>query len=106
MVVEIDNKTTQLKYTFRAYIIYEEITGNSFIPSGYKELVTLFYSVYMASNKESLITFDAFIDWLDDNPHQLTEFGKWLTENIEKNKSLTGDKETADQTTVEDLKKN
>lgn len=80
MTITIREKEITLKYGFRALMIYENITQKSFQPQGLSDVVTFFYSVLVASAKGENITFDEFLDWLDDNPTSLSQFSDWLTE--------------------------
>ena len=80
MIVNIKDKDITLKYGFRALMIYENITQKSFQPQGLSDVVTFFYSVLVASSKGENISFDEFLDWLDDNPTALNKFSDWLTE--------------------------
>lgn len=80
MDVTIKGNTYTLKYSFRALMIYENITQKNFNPQGLSDVVTFFYSVVVASSKDSTIRFDDFIDWLDDNPSSLNEFSNWLND--------------------------
>lgn len=81
MVINLKNKLIELKYTFRGYMIFEEITDKSF-EGGIKDTIILFYSMLMGSSKELSIEFDDFMDWLDENPDKLSEFTEWLQSNI------------------------
>ena len=83
MRINIKDKEIELKYTFRAYIIYEQITDENFTPKGLKEIITLFYSFLMSSDRDNTITFDEFVDYLDENPTVLDEFSQWLKEHME-----------------------
>lgn len=97
MNIEINNITVELKYTFRAFIIYEEITNDNFTPKGMKEMITMFYSVVMASYKDFTLTFDEFIEWLDLHPESLNEFAQWLGEHIKANKQFEKTAESTEQ---------
>lgn len=77
--MKINGKEIKLKYTFRALMIYEKITGESFSGKGISEILIYFYSTIIASNKDLTLTFDDFMDWLDDNPTALNNFTEWLT---------------------------
>ena len=79
MEIVIKGKTVSLKYTFRALMIYENITQKSFNPKGISDVVVFFYSVVVASTKDTTLSFDDFIDWLDDNATAINEFSVWLT---------------------------
>ena len=89
MTITINDKEIQLKYSFRAMMIYENIAQKSFEPKGITEIVILFYSILMASDKTLEVTFDEFMDWLDDNQTIFNDFVKWLQETIEKNNYLS-----------------
>lgn len=80
MKVTIKEKDITLKYTFRALMIYENITNKSFNPKGISDVVIFFYSVVVASSKDTSLTFDDFLDWLDDNPAAINEFSQWITD--------------------------
>lgn len=77
--MKINGKEIKLKYTFRALMIYEKITGESFSGKGISEILIYFYSTIIASNKDLTLTFEDFLDWLDDNPTALNDFTEWLT---------------------------
>lgn len=80
MEITIKNKTVNLKYTFRALMIYENIANKSFNPKGISDVVIFFYSVVIATTKDNTITFDDFLDWLDEQPTAINDFSIWLTE--------------------------
>lgn len=88
MIINIENKEITLKYSFRGFMIYEQITDKSFQPKGLNELITLFYCIVMASDKELVIDFDDFIEWLDQNPKCLNDFSSWLSENVNRENEL------------------
>lgn len=79
---------TDLKNTFRAHIIYEQITGKTFSPKNLTDIITFFYSTVMACNSELTITFDEFLNYLDENPEKLNEFVTWLTEQDKRQQGL------------------
>lgn len=67
-----------LRQTFRAHIIYEQIMGESFnSTAGLNGVIVLFYSHIMGSNKDASIDYDDFMDWLDEHPEMLTQFTEW-----------------------------
>lgn len=93
MKVDIDNKEITLKYTFRSFMIFEQVTGQSFSGKNLSEFIELFYSTLMASDSELTIDFNTFVDWLDENPQKLTEYTKWVADNITKQNLLSEPKE-------------
>ena len=80
MKINIKDKEIELKKTFRSYIIFESITDKIFAPKTMSDVATYFYSVVLASDKDINLTFDEFIDWLDENENALNDFEQWLTE--------------------------
>lgn len=88
MKILIQDREINIKYSFRGFMAYEQITGESFKPQGMKEVITLFYSMVMTADNELSITFDEFIDWLDENPEQLNNFSTFLVENTKRVEAL------------------
>lgn len=62
-------------------MIYERIEGSAFTPKSLSNMITFFYSCLLASNSE--ITFDEFIEYLDENADALNEFAEYLNTVIE-----------------------
>lgn len=94
MEVTINEKTIKLKKTFRSLIAYESATGKAFNPTTITESIMYFYCVIIASDMEFELTYDEFMDWLDDNPTALQDFTQWLIEQSEIENKLTKKKST------------
>lgn len=84
-----------IKESFRAHMIYEEITKETFKPTNLKSIIIYFYSCVMAANRELPADFEVFVDWLDDNPDYLNEFVEWyrstLMKGVVKNEQPAGE---------------
>ena len=79
MKVQILGRDIELKATFRAYIIFENITGKSFQQlSTLADVLTFFYATILGSAKTTDISFDDFLDFIDENPNVVTEFSEWM----------------------------
>lgn len=78
MKVTIDNKEYELKYSFRALMIYENITKKSFNPKSLTEILVFFYSIVCASVRDNTVDFDEFMDMLDSHPEMIQDFSEWL----------------------------
>jgi hypothetical protein len=78
MKITINDKEIELKYTLRSMLMYENITDKTFNPSTMSDVITFMYCIVVASSKDYTIKFDDFIDWLDDNPNIINEFGEWI----------------------------
>lgn len=85
MIINIKNKEFELKYTFRSMMIYEKITGETFQPKGVTEVMVYLFSTIVASCKGIDLTFDEFIDYVDENPNIINDFNTWLLSIFEKN---------------------
>ena len=87
MTLKINNEDITLVYSFRSALYFEQITGHNldFNTLSANDLVTLFYSVVMASlqkAKKPVIAMIDFLDVVDDNGGDrcLTEFTNWYVE--------------------------
>lgn len=78
MEITIKNQEVALKNSFRAMIIYENIMDKTFNPVGITEIIVYFYSVVLASKKDIELTYDEFVDWLDEYPEELNNFSMWF----------------------------
>ena len=88
MKIVIKGEELELKYSFRALIIYENIMQKSFDPKGISEVITFFYCIILGSKKDIQFTYDEFLEWLDENPAALGEFSQWILKVVEKNNEL------------------
>lgn len=93
MKIQINSTDITLKYGFRALMIFERITGHALDLGGINDVVTFFYSCVLASGTD--VTFNDFLDWLDDNEDKVPEFVKWLNDTVEA-KTLKKAKETGE----------
>lgn len=97
MKIKIKDKELTLHYTIRMMILFENITGenvNFENLKSTKQLTTLLLACILASaQKEKIdlqLTYDEFIDFLDDNGQYeiLADFYLWLMETATKEYSL------------------
>lgn len=83
MKITIKDKEIELKQSLRALIMYENITDKSFEPKSFQDILTFLYCIVLTSSKDySLITFDEFIDYIDDNHQVLSDMTKWLNDEF------------------------
>lgn len=92
MDITIDNKTYTIKYGFRALMIYERLTDESFTAANLNQIITFMYACLAASDIEFTMTFDDFLSWLDDNPTVLSDFSQWLISQFKRDENLSNDK--------------
>lgn len=85
MIVNIKGNEIELRYSFRSMMIYEKIVGESFQPNGITEIIVYLYSTILSSKKGIDLSFDDFVDWLDENPNAINDFNDWLLSVMAKN---------------------
>ena len=105
MKVKINEKEITLKYTFRAMMLYENILKKSFSPETTTDVLVFFYCVIISSDKDLIFPFDDFLNWVDADPYKVVEFSNFLTEEINKTKTLSPDYEIENQAVDEKDKK-
>lgn len=88
MKIVIKDKEIELKYSFRSLMMYENITGHTLNQANLTDVITFIYCVILSSSKDYSITFDDVIDYIDENPSLIGEFGEWLNKTIEVNDAL------------------
>lgn len=80
----INNKEYRLKYTFRALMLFEQITNKMFNIESLSDELVFFYCILLASNPDDTMTFDEFMDSVDDNPTLLAQFQQFLADEASK----------------------
>ena len=71
--IEINGKQYNIKYTIRALFIFEQISGKSFKLESLLDNYLLFYSMILACNKDNVLSWDDFIDAIDNDPQLLVK---------------------------------
>lgn len=97
MKVSINGIDVELKYTMRSLMIYEKKFGKTFQPEGLTEMLAYFYSTVLASDKNIMLTFDEFIDYLDKNQNLVTDFAEWLVKVTEVNQYVKNENEQPEE---------
>lgn len=88
MKITIKDKEIELKNTLRSMIMYENIAEKSFNPETVTDIITYMYCVVVASSNDYTLTFDEFINYVDENPTIFDEFGQWLTSITSSNNAV------------------
>lgn len=78
MTIDLFNKKIELKYSLRSLMMYENIQGNSNLPTTITDTLTFLYCIVISSTKDYSITFDQFIDEIDNKPEVVNEMVEWL----------------------------
>ena len=83
MELTIKDKKIELRQSLRALIMYENITQKSFEPKTFQDILTFLFCIVLTSSKDyTLITFDEFIEFLDENHQVLSDMIKWLNDEF------------------------
>lgn len=85
MEITIKDKTYKVKYSLRALFIFEQIKKEPFALKTITDYYLFFYCMLLASDSSAELTFDDFIDTLDEHPEIATEMMSYLTKENEKN---------------------
>lgn len=79
MKITILGREIELKSSFRSYMIYENITGKSFQSlTTLADIITFMYANVLAVLKSPEISFEEFLDFIDENPNEVTKFSEWM----------------------------
>lgn len=113
MKLKIGSEELELVYSFRSSIYFEQIAGHNldFNKLSANDLITLFYSVFVASlqkAKKPVITMIDFMDIVDDNGGEkcLVDFSNWYINIIKAQyELLTEEKEEKEKPTKTSKKK-
>jgi len=88
MKLTIKGKEIELKYSIRSLIMFENMAEKSFAPETLTDIITFMYCVVVSSSKDYSLTFDDFIDFLDENPDVIKDFGDWLQSSANSNENF------------------
>ena len=92
MTIEINHNKIELKQTLKSMLIFEKITERNFDIKTISDVIIYFYSCVIASKKDIDLTFDDFIEWLDNNQNSFADFNEWLLTSAEQQQQLSGGK--------------
>lgn len=98
MEITIKDKTYKVKYSLRALFIYEQIKKEPFALKTITDYYLFFYCMLLASDSSSELTFDDFIDTLDEHPEIGTEMMNYLNKENQKNAVFEDEKKKVTET--------
>jgi len=67
MKIRFKEKEIELRQSMRALLAYENISNKNFEPKNLTDILTYMYCIVLTSSKDYSITFDEFIDYIDEN---------------------------------------
>lgn len=89
MEITIKEQTYKVKYSIRSLFIFEQLTGKTFTLESLLDQYIFFYSMILANNPESTLTFDDFIDVCDEDFTLVTNLQKYVSDVFAKQAQLT-----------------
>ena len=113
MKINIKDQEVKIRWTSRALVNYENISGKSMTDcTTYNDVLIMFYSFILGSTRNELqLTWNEFNDWLDDDyeksieeqrPSVQVEFSNWYINELERQNYLSANMEVV----AEEEKKN
>lgn len=83
-MITINDKNYELKYTLRALFIFERITGQAFSITNTMDQFLFYYCLILASNPDTELTFDEFIDACDKDKSISLKIADFVTKETTK----------------------
>ena len=90
----INGKEYKIKYGIRSMLIQEQITQKPFSLDNMNEQLVFLYSCLLAANNELTMSYEEFLDAVDEDMSIIIRFGQYLAEQQKKEKNILKDKGT------------
>ena len=84
----INGKEYKIKYGIRAMLIAEQITQKPFSLDNMNEQLVFLYACLLAADNELTMTYEEFLDAVDEDMSSRIRFGKYLAEQQKKEKNI------------------
>ena len=84
MKVNIKDQEVELRFTFDAYICYENTWGESIGNSAdFAKTISFEYFVVLCSKKgwqsSNWLTYEEFLDWINEDPYKYVEISEFIS---------------------------
>ena len=90
----INGKEYPIKYGIRSMLIQEQITQKPFSLDNMNEQLVFLYSCLLAADNELNMSYEEFLDAIDEDMSIIIRFGQYLAEQQKKEKNILKDKGT------------
>lgn len=80
MKININNREIDLRFKFRAELLFEDALEHSFKGENIKEWITYMFCTVIANTEDGFISYADFMEFLDNNMDVFYEFIQWYTE--------------------------
>ena len=92
MTVKIKDKQYNAKYSVRALFVWESIAQRNFEQKTLIDQLLFFYSILL-SNNDDMLSWDEFLDAIDEDPNIVPQFTKILMSHSQVEKLMDDGKE-------------
>ena len=89
----INGKEYKIKYGIRSMLIAEQITQKPFSLDNMNEQLVFLYSCLLSADNELTLSYDEFLNEIDNDMSIIIRFGEYLAEQQKKEKNILKDKE-------------
>lgn len=96
MNLTIKGKEYNVNYTIRSMFLFEKIAKKTFSLESLMDWYILYYCIILASNKESTLTFDDFIDACDEDTSIATKMQEYLSNVFAQRAAFANDDKAED----------
>lgn len=90
----INNQEYPIKYGIRAMLISEQITQKPFSLENMNEQLVFLYACLLAADNELSMSYEEFLDAVDEDMSIIIRFGQYIAEQQKKEKNILKDKGT------------
>ena len=87
----INGKEYPIKYGIRAMLIQEQITQKPFSLDNMNEQLVFLYACLLAADNELTMTYEEFLDAVDEDMSIIIRFGEYLAEQQKKESNILKD---------------
>ena len=87
----INGKEYKIKYGIRAMLISEQITQKPFSLDNMNEQLVFLYSCLLAADNELSMSYEEFLDAVDEDMSIIIRFGQYLAEQQKKESNILKD---------------
>ena len=87
----INGKEYPIKYGIRSMLIQEQITQKPFSLENMNEQLVFLYSCLLAADNELTMTYEEFLDAVDEDMSIIIRFGEYLAEQQKKESNILKD---------------
>ena len=87
----INGKEYKIKYGIRAMLIAEQITQKPFSLDNMNEQLVFLYSCLLAADNELTMSYEEFLDAIDEDMSIIIRFGQYLAEQQKKESNILKD---------------